>query len=427
MDFEYKIGEKYDVIVCGAGPAGSCAAIAAARKGAKVLLVEASTAAGGMGTMGLVSLMAPFSDQKKVIYYSLAVELMSRYKKRMNYNMDRWGWTSISPEDLKFVYDEMLSESKIKILFQSTVCASKVENGYIKQVLVANKDGITAYEAEAFVDCTGDGDLAVFSGSDYEKGEDGEVQSSSLCFVISNIHTDKINRKIHSGENDGIWPQILADNKYPLLSRHFVPTMIGDTLIVNGGHIFDVDSTNTSEITDAYILGRKIAYQYHEALKEYMPDAFCDSYLVQTAPLIGIRESRRIKGEYTLTTEDYFSRRSFKDEISRNCYYLDCHPSGKNKDFFTDEEIGAYGPGESHGIPYRCLIPKGLNNLLVAGRCISVERKVLASTRVMPNCLATGEAAGIAAAIYASEHTPIREINAEKIRKTMNYTFKTVN
>ena len=419
-----KIGEKYDVIVCGAGPAGSCAAIAAARQGAKTLLIEATSAAGGMGTMGLVSCMAPFSDQTKVIYYSLAVELMTRYKKRMNYDLSCWGWISISPEDLKTVYDEMLEESSAKILFQSTVCGVDTDNGHIKSVLVANKDGITSYTADSFVDCTGDGDLAAFSGADFEKGEDGEVQSSSLCFIISNIKTDKLTRKIHSGDSDGIWPEILADNKYPLLSRHFVPTLIGGTLIVNGGHIFDVDSTNAAEVTNAYILGRKIANQYHDALKEYLPEAFGDSYLVETAPLLGIRESRRIKGEYTLTIDDYYNRRSFDDEIARNCYYLDCHPSGKNKNEFIATEVGAYNPGESHGIPYRCLIPVGFDNLLVAGRCISVDRQVFASTRVMPNCLATGEAAGIAAALHSKRNIPIREIEAAEIRKIMNYNFE---
>ncbi len=418
-----KNGEKYDVIVCGAGPAGSCAAIAAAKQGARTLLIEATNAAGGMGTMGLVSCMAPFSDQTKVIYYSLAVELMTRYKKRMNYDINRWGWTVISPEDLKIVYDEMLEESGAKILFQSTVCGVESENGHISKVLVANKEGITAYAADSFVDCTGDGDLAAFSGADFEIGEDGAVQSSSLCFVISNIKVDKLTRKIHSGDNDGIWPEILADGKYPLLSRHFVPSLIGDTLIVNGGHMFEVDSTNVSAVTDAYFLGRKIANQYISALKEYLPEAFGDSYLVETAPLLGVRESRRIKGEYTLTVEDYYDRRSFDDEISRNCYYLDCHPSGKN-DEYIGYEVGAYGPGESHGIPYRCLIPVGFDNLLVAGRCISVDRQALASTRVMPNCLSTGEAAGIAAAIHSKKDIPIRKIDASEIRKIMNYDFK---
>ena len=146
-----------------------------------------------------------------------------------------------------------------------------------------------------------------------------------------------------------------------------------------------------------------------------MPEAFGDSYLVETAPLIGIRESRRIKGRYTLTIDDYLARRSFEDEIARNSYWLDCHPSGKNQKSFRITPEDSYKKGDSHGIPFRSLIPIGIDNLLVAGRCISVERTVLASTRVMPNCLATGEAAGIGAALSVKENTDVCNIDGAKI------------
>ena len=410
----------YDVIIAGAGPAGCCAAIAAARLKMKTLLIEASTAAGGMGTMGMIASMAPFTDKKKVLYHSLAVELLSRYKRRMNISENEWDWVPLSPEDLKIIYDDMLAESGVDILFQTTVCGAKVSERKITEIIAANKEGLTAFKANIYIDCTGDGDLAAFSGAEFVVGDNGEVQASSLCFAISNVHTDrKLRDKIHSNLDDSIWPKVIADGKYPLISRHFVPAIFGDTLIVNGGHIFDINSTDVKQTTNAYILGRKTAVQYHAALKEYLPDAFCDSYLVETAPLLGVRESRRIKGEYTITAEDYFARRSFDDEIARNPYWLDCHPSGKDKSKFSIEPTDGYKAGDSHGIPFRCMIPIGLDNLLVAGRCISVERKVLAATRVMPNCLATGEAAGIAAAIYTITKTDIRNINVGEIRRLM--------
>jgi len=138
---------------------------------------------------------------------------------------------------------------------------------------------------------------------------------------------------------------------------------------------------------------------------------------VETAPLLGVRESRRIKGEYTLTVEDYFARRSFSDEIARNSYWLDCHPSGKNKSSFKPNPEDGYKKGDSHGIPFRCLIPQSVDNLLVAGRCISVERIVLASTRVMPNCLATGEAAGVGAALAIKKNTEIHNIDGADVQK----------
>lgn len=409
--------DKYDVIVAGGGPAGCCAAIAAARMGINTLLIEATSALGGMGTMGMVSAMAPFTDGEKLLYKSLPIEMLSRYKKRVGIPENKWDWIKISPEDLKRVYDDMVTESGADILFQSTVCTACTENGKIKSIIVANKEGLTSYNAKVYIDCTGDGDLASHCGVPLEKGDDGEVQSSSLCFAISNIHTDKINIKINSNFNDGIWPKIIADKKYPLICRHFIPVTFGDTLIINGGHIFDVDSTNIKSVSNAYISGRKIAEQYHKALIEYLPEAFGDSYLVETAPLLGVRESRRIKGEYTLTVEDYFARRSFSDEIARNSYWLDCHPSGKNKSSFKPNPEDGYKKGDSHGIPFRCLIPQSVDNLLVAGRCISVERIVLASTRVMPNCLATGEAAGVGAALAIKKNTEIHNIDGADVQK----------
>ena len=132
---------------------------------------------------------------------------------------------------------------------------------------------------------------------------------------------------------------------------------------------------------------------------------------------MGIRETRRIKGKYTLTLDDYISRRSFSDEIARNSYWLDCHPSGSGKEAFKASPDDNYKKGDSHGIPFRCLVPESIKNLLVAGRCISVERIVLSSTRVMPNCLATGEAAGIGAAIAVKTNTDVCNISGEQIRE----------
>lgn len=409
--------KEYDVIVCGGGPSGCCAAISASRAGMNTLLIEATSALGGMGTMGMVSAFAPFTDGEKVIYNSLPIEILTRYKSRMNIQERIWDWIKLSPEDLKRIYDDMVAESKTDVLFQTVVCSAETESGKIRKIYAANKNGITAYSAKVFIDCSGDGDLAAYSGVPFEIGESGEVQSSSLCFAISNIHREKINIKIDSNSDDGIWPIIIADGKYPLISRHFIYSIFGNTFMINGGHLFIEDPTDNKQISRAYILGRKIADQYLSALKEYLPDAFCDSYLVQTAPLMGVRESRRIKGKYTLTLDDYINRRNFDDEIARNSYWLDCHPSGNDKSACSIQPDNGYKIGDSHGIPFRCLVPENVRNLLVAGRCISVERIVLASTRVMPNCLATGEAAGIGSALAIKENTDVCNINGKSIKE----------
>ena len=365
----------------------------------------------------MVSAFAPFTDGEKLIYRSVPVEILERYKKRMGIPEYKWDWIKLSPEDLKRVYDDMVTESGAEVLFQSSVCSAETENRRIKRIYVAGKGGLKAYRAKVFIDCTGDGDLAAFSGVPFEIGQDGEVQSSSLCFAIGNVHTDKINIKINSNFDDGIWPKIISDGKYPLITRHFIPVMFGDTLIVNGGHLYIENPTDSEEISKAYILGRKTAEQYITALKEYLPEAFGDSYLVETAPLIGVRESRRIKGKYTVTLDDYVNRRNFDDEIARNSYWLDCHSAANNKNSTEIKIDNTYKKGDSHGIPFRCLIPENIRNLLVAGRCISVERTVLSSTRVMPNCLATGEAAGIGAALAVKTNTDACDINGAQVRK----------
>ncbi len=411
--------KEYEVIVVGGGPAGCSAAIAAARNGADTLLIESTGALGGMATMSLVSAFAPFTDQQKLIYRSIPLEILKRYKEKANIDKDWWDWVKIDPEALKLVYDEMTEEAGVNILFGSSVCHSVLKDGNIDYLLVANKNGLTPYRAKIYIDCTGDADVAAFSGVPFEIGddEDGALQPGSLCFVISGVKTELLPRDFSSNPKEGLWATIVSEGKYPLISKHFIPQVFGDCVFANAGHLYDLDSTNPESVTEAYIKGRKIAGAYFDALREYMPQAFENATLVVTAPIVGVRESRRIKGEYCITTEDYLARRSFPDEIGRNCYWMDCH--GKNEDDtnkFVLEEMDFYAPGESHGLPFRCMIPKTLDNLLVAGRCVCMERMALSSIRVMPNCMAFGEAAGIAAALASKKNTGVRAVDISKVQ-----------
>jgi len=328
-----------------------------------------------------------------------------------------WNWATIVPEQLKIVYDEMVTESGAQVLFDSRVCHCETRDGAIDTVLVSNKSGLTPYRAKVYVDATGDGDLAAFAGVPFEMGDgDGNVQSGSLCFIISDAKLDKITETVNSNPKDGFWARIVAEGKYPLVEKHFIPAQVGEnTIFANAGHINGLDSTDPENVSKAYMLGRKIAEEYLAALKEYQPEAFKDAHISATAATLGVRESRRIKGEYCLTVEDYLSRRSFPDEIARNSYWLDFHGRNDLLDSFPPEKL-RYSAGESHGIPWRCLIPVGIDNLLVAGRCISMEQAVLASIRVMPNCLAMGEAAGIGAAIAAKNGDGVRAVDVDELR-----------
>ncbi|MCP4642629.1 MAG: FAD-dependent oxidoreductase, partial [bacterium] len=186
---------------------------------------------------------------------------------------------------------------------------------------------------------------------------------------------------------------------------------------------WEVDNTDPASVSKAMMEGRRIARDFRDALAEFHPEAYANAFLVATGSLMGSRESRRVTGDYVLTADDYFARRSFEDEICRNCYFVDIHTSKEeiaSTDGTADHVLNRYEhlkPGESHGVPYRCLTPKGLTNVLVAGRSISCDRAVQASVRVMPPCLSTGEAAGVAAYLAAqADSCDVHAVDTDDLR-----------
>ncbi len=413
--------KAYDVIVAGGGPAGCSAAIAAARQGAKTLLLESTYTLGGMGTVGLVTCFAPFGDGIRQITRGIAGEILKE-SNRAAYNVpeDAIGWVQTAPEALKRIYDRMVTESGIDIRFGCRICGADVENGTVTALYGASKDGITAYRAKQYIDCTGDGDLAAFAGADFDCAE--VRQPASVCFILTNVNFDGYD----DGKMNGAHPQspihrILAlGDKYPLICDTHLCTdvLYRGTISFNAGHLPYVDATDPGACDNAMIIGREMAAQYRDALAEVDPEHFGNAYLIATSPVPGIRESRRIVGEYTLTIDDYLARREFDDNIARNCYYLDLHMSvGEHA---GHEAIGeGYKPGESHGIPYRCLIPRDFGNLLVAGRSVSCDRLILSSLRVMPNCMTMGEAAGTAAALAIEQNCMTNRIDISELRKRL--------
>jgi len=405
------LSEMWDVIVAGGGPAGCAAAAAAAHEGMKVLLLEATGALGGMGTSGLVPAWCPFSNGKEIIYRGLAEKVFNQCKAGMPHvSKNALDWVPIDPELLKRIYDDLVTEAGATILFNSAVCTVDMDGDQLATLIVSNKAGLTAYKAKVYIDCTGDADLAAWAGADFHKGDPvtHELAPVTHCFILTNVDEYGYNTgpRFQAGNKKSPVYDILASGKFPHIKDvHSCNNMIGPgTVGFNSGHVWDVDNTNPESISKGLIEGRKIAKDFQQALAEYMPKAFANAFLVATGSLIGARETRRIVGDYVLVADDYIARRSFPDEIGRNSYYMDIHYSveeaklalaGKLDDAARCKHMA---PGESHGIPYRCLTPKGIRNLLVAGRAVSCDRSVQGSVRVMPVCLVMGEAAGVAAA-----------------------------
>lgn len=425
---------EWDVVVVGGGPAGCAAAAAASREGARTLLVEATGALGGMGTSALVPAWTPFSDGTQVVYRGLAQRVLEATKARMPHiDPKQVDWVPIDPEWLKQVYDDLVTGHGAGVLFHTVLAAvQKAADDTVAHLIVANKAGLGALRAKVFVDCSGDADLAAWAGAEFHQGNAaGEnLMPATHCFILTNVDdlAYRHGPKLHGHNRDSPIYRILASGRYPLIpDAHLCQCLLGPgTVGFNAGHLWKIDNTDPASVSGALIQGRRMARQFRDALAEFHPAAFGNAFLVATGALLGIRETRRIVGDYILTLEDYMERRTFPDEIARNCYFLDVHwasaemANDPEKWRSWDRSALRYLPGESHGIPYRCLTPRGLRNVLVAGRSISCEQIVQGSVRIMPGCLAMGEAAGVAAALAAGRaDSDVHAIEVADLRRRL--------
>jgi len=419
-----KLVDEYDVdvFVAGGGPAGVCAAVAAARAGASVFVAEASGAFGGAATAAYVPAFATFSDGKRMVVGGIGGEIRRGVSKEVS--LDAY-WTPIDVEELKRYYDELVAKAGVRFSFFTSLCDVMVRDGRIERAVVVSKRGLFAVKARMFVDCTGDGDLSAFAGAKFEKGDEtGAVMPCTLCSQWADI-----DRSVSNPHPQKLLPQAIADGVFTVPDYHlpgffFGPEKKSSLGRGNIGHAFNVDPTDERSLTAGMIDARRRMPEYERFYKRYLK-GYERMRLASTAPYMGVRESRRITCDYMITVKDFVKRANFEDGIGRYCYPVDMHVSkpGDRKAFeaFLKEYENDlnYKAGESYGIPYRSLVVKGFGNLLVAGRCLGCDRKMQASIRVMPGCFITGEAAGTAAAM-ACKTGETRAVSPAELRQKLH-------
>lgn len=427
--------ETCDVLVVGGGPAGIAAAVCSARHGARTILAERNGYLGGMATAGLVGpfmtattpkgekqLIRGFFDefvrtmeaQKGAIHPSKAqIGSFSSYRDRGHYGM-----TTFDPEVMKRVAETTCRAAGVELRYHLLFVKAEVSGGCIAAAYFATKAGIWKIEARNFVDCTGDGDVAFSAGVPTVYGDgNGDVQASSLFFRIRGV--DKAKMDAHDAEcrarkdrNTRFYAKEIkaarAAGEFPIW-RNKVEVYEGmdGNWIVNMGQSDGVNGTDPKQVTDAEITGREQARIIVAFLRKYVKG--CENCeLAQSADQLGVRESRRIVGEYVLTDEDVKNSVRFPDSVFCCANHMDIHRKGY-VEYVTRKTDAPYF------IPYRSLVASGVANLLVAGRCASAERPVMAAIRVMPPCFAMGQAAGTAAALSVKNDVVPKQLPAGEL------------
>lgn len=408
-----------DVLVCGGGCAGTAAALSAARNGAKTLLVEKAPFAGGIITSVGLPYFDGIADIKthRVVVRGIALELLSKTgvcKADAN-EIKPHNPTIPNTFEFKVLLDRELQAcgDKLTVLFNSFVCDAEVSEGRVTTVIIANKDGLVRIKPKVVIDCTGDADVTARAGVSTEQSP--EVQPLTLHFRIGRVQSDtpglgKLCREaLVKAQERGELPHFYGPGVMFLFGK--------DEIYVHGVRV-PANPTDAADLSRAEIQGRADALAMFHAWKKDVP-AFADSYFLEAYPWIGVRESRRLIGQHVLTEEDIMKGRSFDDAIATGCWYLDLHPNKTTLGSANDFQPEKVQPAP-YDIPYRSLVPfKGVENLLVAGRCHSATRGAHASTRVTVTAMALGEAAGCAAALSLKEKTSVAALNGQRVREAL--------
>ena len=374
--------ETYDIIVCGAGSAGFCAAVAAARMGAKTALVEKYNTPGGiltvLGNNSIDQFNNPFIQDKKMVITGIGWEFVLRLHKEgyaripdMNApreNHEQYG-VKVNPVAAAKIMDDMLLESGVELYYGQSVVDARTENGKIESILISTKSGLKELKAKVFIDCTGDGDLAAFAGAEFMAGNgQGTFQPGTLRF----------------------YPAVDAEDK--ILNY-------GD----NKNHV-RLNTTDSDSITQSEIASRKMIF---EQMKN-------GARIMAVAPAVAPREGRRIVGRSVMNVDDYYNGKVFEDSVCYSYWFVDIHREGQAAyiKYITHDKTPT--------IRLSSMICKDIDNLMMAGRCVSSDRETNSSLRVKASCMAMGQAAGTAAAIAVREGVDAAQVPADMVKQALD-------
>ncbi len=384
---------EFDIIVVGGGPSGTAAAVAAARKGSSVLLIEQTYCLGGMWTSGFVNPIFDYENKK-----GFMKELVDELKDK-----GQWGgfWdSSFTYEYMKEMLERKCLEAGVTLLYDTHYEGAVLDGDRVVGVKVKNIEGESEYRGKIIIDASGDALVAADAGAECRVGDkDGKCQSVTLMYIVCGIP-----EKYKDGAM--IYKELLAayeaqgeGKEPPFEVPYLIPVPGSGFGVVQLTHM-NVKPLSAADRTAAVIEGRRQMIETFEMLKNYNPD-FKGLALVQSAPLLGIRESRRIVGEYCVNTEDIMNGAHFPDAVAKVTFNVDIH---------GNEQEQVCCDVTEYELPYRSLIPKGIEGLLVVGKTISGTHTAMASYRVTGNCCAMGENAGLAANYAITNSVGVREV-----------------
>ena len=414
-----EVAGEYDIIVAGSGPAGVSAAIKAGRMGMKVLLIEWANSVGGISTSGMMSHWTGSVDSP--LYTEILTRMADMNEGELHGKIEKY----INPENLKSIYLDMLKDAGVELLLYTFVCGVEMDKNRVMGVITESKSGRRVFRAKAFIDGTGDGDVAAFAGVEYFKGResDGRMQPCTLMFKVAGVDLD---RAVLLGSFESTFQT--EKGELQALAREHIPYPAGHLLVYrstlpgivtcNMTNCTDIDGTSAEDLTRAEIVCRSQMPAIIKYLREFVP-GFENCYIISAASLMGVRETRHFKGLYTLNENDILTARRFDDWVVEGAHFnFDVHNlTGAGLDKTGVQHKWSQPKG--YTIPYGCLVPEKVDGLLLSGRNISGTHIAHSNYRVMPICVGIGAAAGAAAAIAVRKNIELREVDPREIQAAL--------